>query len=309
MVTTVTLNASIDKAYFMENAIENGTVMRVGAVRNTAGGKGLNVARAVKACGEAVKATGMAGGYNGRYLLSLLDQDGVSHDFVEIQGETRSCINILDPQYSSTEYLEPGCQVTAQEELSFLERFPAIIAESQVVTISGSIPGGMQKDVYCRMILQAKAMGKQVILDTSGELLEQGMKALPTMIKPNQDELALLCRRRIESREEIVRCAVQLHKQGIPYIVISLGSDGALLVCDQGVIHGRPPKVQAVNTVGCGDSMVGAFAVALQRGYEPEELLRYGVAVATANALSPGTGDVKAGVCEKLLDQVTIEWM
>lgn len=307
MITTVTLNASIDKAYFMDEAIENGTVMRVCRVQNTAGGKGLNVARAAKACGEAVKATGMAGGYNGKYLLALLDKDGVSHDFVEIQGETRSCINILDPKYGSTEYLEPGCEITGEEERIFLERFPEMIADSEIVTISGSIPKGMHRDVYYRMIVQAKEMGKQVILDSSGELLEQGMRALPTMIKPNQDELALLFHRRIESRDEVIRCAQQLHKQGIPYVVISLGGDGALLVCENGVIHGKPPKVQVVNTVGCGDSMVGAFAVALRRGYAPEEMMRYAVAVATANALSPGTGDVKAGVYEELLDKVIIK--
>lgn len=309
MITTVTLNASIDKAYFMKESIENGTVMRVDTVRNTAGGKGLNVARAAKACGEAVKATGMVGGYNGKYLLSLLDKDGVPQEFVEIQGETRSCINILDPKYASTEYLEPGCAITEEEEAVFEERFPEIIADSEVVTISGSIPKGMKRDIYYRMILQAKELGKQVILDTSGDLLEQGMTALPTMIKPNQDEMALLFHRRIENREEVIQCAVDLHKRGIPYVVISLGGDGALLVCDKGIIHGKPPKVKVVNTVGCGDSMVGAFAVALKRGYEPEQMMRFAVAVATANALSPNTGDVKAAVYEELLDKVIIEWI
>ena len=101
MITTVTLNASIDKAYYMESSIENGTVMRVKAVHNSAGGKGLNVARAVRLCGEEVLATGLVGGYNGKYLEALLDKDGVSHDFVHIQGETRSCINILDEAYES----------------------------------------------------------------------------------------------------------------------------------------------------------------------------------------------------------------
>ena len=118
MITTVTLNASIDKAYYMESSIENGTVMRVKAVHNSAGGKGLNVARAVHLCGEEVLATGLVGGYNGKYLEALLDKDGVSHDFVHIQGETRSCINILDREYGSTEYLEPGFEVdesTAEE--------------------------------------------------------------------------------------------------------------------------------------------------------------------------------------------------
>ncbi len=307
MITTVTLNASIDKAYFMEKAIENGTVMRVGRVLNTAGGKGLNVARAAKACKEAVKATGMAGGYNGKYLLALLDKDGVPHDFVDIQGETRSCINILDPGYGSTEYLEPGCEITGQEEAQFLKRFPEIIADSEVVTISGSIPKGMQRDIYKQMIQQAKAGGRKVILDTSGDLLEYGLQACPTMVKPNQDEMELLLHKKIQGREEVIQCAKEIFGQGVEYVAISLGGDGALLVCKEGVFHGKPPKVEVVNTVGCGDSMVGAFAVALKRGMNPTEMLRFAIAVATSNALSPNTGDVRAEVYEPLLAKVSIE--
>lgn len=116
MITTVTLNASIDKAYHMTQKIENGTVMRVAETHNSAGRKGLNVARVVKLCGSDTKAAGFVGGYNGQYLESLLDADGISYEFEHINGETRSCINILDPGYGSTEYLEGGCEVTAEEE-------------------------------------------------------------------------------------------------------------------------------------------------------------------------------------------------
>ena len=117
MITTVTLNASIDKAYRMTQKVEYGTVMRVAETHNSAGGKGLNVARVVKLCGSDTKAAGLVGGYNGQYLESLLDADGISYEFEHIEGETRSCINILDPEYGSTEYLEPGCQVTPEEAL------------------------------------------------------------------------------------------------------------------------------------------------------------------------------------------------
>lgn len=306
MITTVTLNASIDKAYYMKKAIENGTVMRVSAVRNTAGGKGLNVARNIKLCGEQVLATGLVGGYNGKYLEFLLKRDEINYQFKHIQGETRSCINILDPEYSSTEYLEPGCEVSKEEEEAFLAYFPQIIRESDVVTISGSIPKGMSKDIYKRMIGQIKAAGKKVILDTSGELLECGIEAKPTMVKPNQDEIELLFQTKIESREQVIHYAEELHKKGIPYVVISLGGDGALLVCEKGIFQGKPPKVEVENTVGCGDSMVGAFAVALQRNYEPEEALRYAVSVATANAMSPNTGDFDPKNSEEIRGKIEI---
>ena len=140
MITTVTMNAALDKAYFMEKAIENGTVMRVSRCHTTAGGKGLNVARAIAICGGQVQATGLVGGFNGQYLESLLDQDKIPHQFGHVAGETRSCINILDPGYGSTEYLEPGFTVSPEEEQEFMERFPDIIRDSDVVTISGRLP-------------------------------------------------------------------------------------------------------------------------------------------------------------------------
>ena len=122
MITTITLNTSIDKAYFMENKIENGTVMRVGRVHNTAGGKGLNVARIVRLCGSEVLAGGFVGGFNGSYLTALLKEDGVPENFYHCSGETRSCINILDPGYGSTEYLEPGFEIRPEEWKEFKEK-------------------------------------------------------------------------------------------------------------------------------------------------------------------------------------------
>lgn len=306
MITTVTLNASIDKAYYMEKIIENGTVMRVAAVRNTAGGKGLNVARNVKLCGEKVHATGLVGGYNGKYLESLLKKDEITYEFEHIKGETRSCINILDPKYRSTEYLEPGCEVSEEEEESFLAHFPEIIKDSDVVTLSGSVPKGISKEIYRKLVELAKESGKQVILDTSGELLEHGMEGRPSMVKPNQDELELLFHTKIESREQVISYAKEIHAKGIPYVVISLGGEGALLVCDKGVFQGIPPKVEVENTVGCGDSMVAAFAVAFSRKYEPKEALAYAVSVATANAMSPNTGDFDPAVSEELKKNVQI---
>lgn len=304
MITTVTLNASIDKAYYMEKIIENGTVMRVAAVRNTAGGKGLNVARNVKLCGEKVHATGLVGGYNGKYLESLLKKDEITYEFEHIKGETRSCINILDPKYRSTEYLEPGCEVSEEEEESFLAHFPEIIKDSDVITLSGSVPKGISKEIYRKLVELAKESGKQVILDTSGELLEHGMEGRPSMVKPNQDELELLFHTKIESREQVISYAKEIHAKGIPYVVISLGGEGALLVCDKGVFQGIPPKVEVENTVGCGDSMVAAFAVAFSRKYEPKEALAYAVSVATANAMSPNTGDFDPAVSEELKKKV-----
>lgn len=306
MITTITMNASIDKAYFMDSIIENGTVMRVAQCRNTAGGKGLNVARAAARCGADVQASGMVGGFNGQYLESMLNADGIAHRFVHVAGETRSCINILDEKYGSTEYLEPGCEISPEEEADFMEKYPEIIKDSDVVTISGSIPKGMKKDIYGRMIAIAKEMGKKVLLDTSGENLRQGIKAKPTLVKPNQDEIEQLFDVKLHSVEEVISYAWKIYEQGIPYVVISLGGKGACMLCKDGLLQGQSPKIEAVNTVGCGDSMVGALAVAIERGDTPEKALQFAMAVAASNALSPNTGDVNPEIYEKLMDQAIV---
>ena len=307
MITTVTMNTSLDKAYFIKSRIVNGTVMRLDSCRTSAGGKGVNVARAAALCGAKVQATGLTGGFNGQQLEALLDKDGIAHQFVHIAGETRCCINILDQEYGSTEYLEPGCEVLADEEQQFMQRYPQIIRDSDVVTISGSLPQGMRKDIYGRMTAIARDMGKAVILDTSGEPLKQGIKSHPTMVKPNQDEIEQFFGIKIHNMQEVIRYAGKLWDMGIPYVVISLGKDGALLVSGDGIFRGRPPEVEAVNTVGCGDSMVGAFAAALERRYEAKEALRYAVSVASANAMSPNTGDFDPKNIERLTAQATVE--
>ena len=179
MITTVTLNASIDKAYVMERAIENGTVMRVKEVRNTAGGKGLNVAKVARICGADVQATGFAGGFNGQYLEDLARRSDVETRFFHVEGETRSCINILDPKYGSTEYLEPGFDVKAEDVDRFLEEFPSIIDGSSVVTMSGSAPRGVPADIYKKLTGIMKQAGIKVILDTSGSYLSESLSGCP----------------------------------------------------------------------------------------------------------------------------------
>lgn len=307
MITTVTLNVSVDKAYKIKGCVRPRTVSRVEECTNTAGGKGLNVARIAALCGEEVQAAGFAGGFNGGYVRKMLDEDGIQNQFTEVKSETRSCINILAEDGTSTEYLEPGAPVTEEEWQRFLQDFAKMTGSSSVITISGSAPQGLEAGCYKTLIEEVKRQGKQVILDTSGVYLEEGLKAVPTMIKPNQEELEALLGIRIQNREELIRAGKQLKSRGIPFVVISAGADGALLICEDGIYHGRPPKLEAVNPVGCGDSMVGAFAVAMSRSKTPEEALAFAVAVSAANAMNEGTGRFRREDMEQILGNVSVE--
>ena len=306
MITTITLNASIDKAYYLNGALKDGEVMRVDKCINTAGGKGLNVARVAKLLGEEVEATGLIGGHTGAYLEELLEQDGLKNEFVRIKSETRCCINILDTKIGSTEFLEPGAPIEAEDIPAFMKKYQELVKTSDVITISGSIPKGVDADIYAKMIRIAADAEKEVILDTSGETLREGIKAKPTMIKPNDEELEALLGISIKTKEQVIDAAKQLQQRGIPLVVISMGAEGALLVCDEGVYQGKPPKLEVVNTVGCGDSMIAAFAVALKRKLDKKECLKYAVAVSAANAMSPQTGNIETQVMESILKQVEL---
>ena len=308
MISTVTLNTSIDKAYQLGRPLVDGTVMRVETCIDNAGGKGLNAARAVATCGEQVLATGFVGGNNGRLLCELLDADGIEHDFVHIESETRCCVNVLEPDGRSTEFLEPGRPVGSEEVARMREKVTEIAARADVVTFNGSVPAGAGMDIYRELVSVVRAAGKPAILDTSGTLLVNSLEARPTMIKPNTDEIQAILGRKPESIDEIIDAAREVHEKcGIEKVVVSLGGEGSVMACDQGVFRGRAPKIDVVNPVGSGDTMVGAFAVAIARGMSVEEQLAYAMSCASANCLSASTGHFDMAVADELRASTSVE--
>ena len=307
MIATVTLNVAIDKAYVIER-LRDRTVMRVKTCSNTPGGKGLNVAKVAKLMGEEVLACGFAGGYNGKSVMHMLHGCGVPNRFVETKNETRCCINILSEEdLGSTEFLEPGAPVDEAELAQFTEEFREIIKIADVVTISGSVPKGVPEDYYSVLISLCHEHKVPVCLDTSGKLLEAGIRALPDLIKPNTDEIEDLLHVSAKNEAEIIAGAMRLHEMGIPYVVVSLGKEGALLVCREGVWKGIPPEIKTVNTVGCGDSMLAAFAVGLKKKLPPADMMREAVAVSAANALSMATGYFEKEDYAAILPGVRVE--
>ena len=285
MLLTVTLNAAIDKRYVVEN-YQTGEVNRVKACTYTPGGKGLNVSKPAAIAGARVVATGFLGGHAGHYIEEALAPFGIESAFY---------------------HLEPGFTVKEDDFSGFLDKFKKLLPDAGVVAISGSVPKGLNGSAYRRLVDICKAAGKHVILDTSGSLLTEGLKSLPTMIKPNLDEIRMLTGKSCGAWEEILAAAEQLHRDGIPYVAISLGGEGSLLVCDEGAFRARVPKIQAVNTVGCGDSMIAGLALGLGGGLAAPEMLRQASAISAAAALREETGYFLPADRDRLLPQIEIE--
>ena len=153
-----------------------------------------------------------------------------------------------------------------------------------------------------------RAAGKPAILDTSGALLVGSLPARPAMIKPNTDEIQAILGRKPESIDEIYAAAREVHETyGIEKVVVSLGGDGSVMACSEGVFRGRAPKIDVVNPVGSGDTMVGAFAVAMARGMAVEEQLAFAMACASANCLTPSTGHFDMAVADELRAGTSVE--
>ncbi len=307
MILTVTLNASIDKLYDVERLLP-GEVMRVKKVRNTAGGKGLNVSRVAALAGENVTATGFVGGHTGRMLEELITVPNITKRFVHVDGETRCCINVRESGGArSTEFLEPGSAVPPKKQQEFLELFEEQAARADLIVISGSMPRGIPAGFYRDLTELAQRAGKPVYLDAGGTPMALALETCPAFIKPNEEELCQLVGRRLDGGDELIRAAIMLHEKGIETVAVSLGAAGVLVAGKEGIYKGRPPRIRAVNTVGCGDSMVAGFAVSWLRGLPLPERIRYAVAVSAANAMTEETGSFRAEDLTRILPLVEVE--
>lgn len=306
MILTVTLNASIDKLYLVQSFAPR-TVMRVQEVRNTAGGKGMNVSRVAAKLGEDVTAMGFVGGHMGQYFESLITQPSIRKAFTQVSAELRSCINCWDlSRGESTECLEPGAPVTQMEVERFTQDFIAALPAADVVTLSGSAPKGVPADFYAKLVRLSREAGKCILLDASGDFLRQAVLAKPDFVKPNTDEIAQWVGFCPQTPEEHLRAVRLMRQSGITVAALSMGSQGVLVASPEGVFHGIPPRLTPQNTVGCGDSMVAGFAVGMARGLDIAEQIRLAVGVSAASALSLGTGDYDEGDLQAILPQVEI---
>lgn len=307
MITTVTMNAAIDKTYYLP-AFPHGKVSRVRQYLAAPGGKGINVAKVAAQLGAEVTASGIVGGMNGEIIKKQLDDMSIAHQFVAVEGESRLCLNIIDEETgSSTELLEPG-PVVDNQALDAMEQTIATLARtSKVVCISGSLPAGAPADYYIRLVGSAKKEGAYVILDASGDALRFGLQANPDMIKPNEEEVAALLGTGIRDEQELLRAMEDLLREyRMERVCVSLGGAGSLTVTSQGRYRAVTPPIQVVNTVGCGDSFVAGMAVSLLKQLPAEEGIAMAAAAGTANALSAMAGSVDPDTFRRLLGQVEI---
>lgn len=305
MITVLNLNPSVDKRYELENIVK-GKVIRAKSVENTAGGKGIHVANIVNILGENVIVTGFLGGTTGDFIKIKLKEMGIRSKFTMISKPTRECLSFMTRDLCQTEILEPGPEVNDIELCGFVKLYDKLIETSSIIVASGSIPKNVSENVYKDLIVKAQSNGKKFLLDTSGNLLRNGIEAIPFLIKPNKEELEMLTGHSILNDIDIINQMDILNKRGIKCVVVSMGSEGSLVNFEGNKYRVQIPKVEAINPVGSGDSFVGGFAVGLEKGYTIEKILALASACGTANAMESETGFIKKDLVMKLINQVKI---
>ena len=305
-IMTVTLNPAVDKTYTTQGVIV-GNVNRMRTVMRIAGGKGVNVTKILRQYGYEVAATGFLGGYSGRFIEEELEKRGAENRFIHVSGETRSNMNILADDGYVTEILEPGPVVSDSENKAFLQQYEALLEECGLVILSGSAAQGVDADIYETMIRRSKALSIPVYLDSSGENLRFGLRAKPQMIKPNWRELEYIMGRRIRNRTEIMEAAEILRNEGIPRVVVSMGSKGLISVSESGVFYAGVKGIVPVNTVGCGDSVTASYAMSHVLGETEQEAIIRACAISAANATTLESADIPLETAEELMNKIIVE--
>lgn len=306
MITTITLSPSIDKTIYTPKLALNDT-NRVISVEIDAGGKGINCSRMLKRLGAQTRAVALLGGVTGHFVSSILEREGIRLEMIQTGKPTRVCVCVEEATgMPPTTLNERGGPVEHQELVSLLEMTKDVSRESNYVVFGGSVPIGINDDIYRVLIDIAAAGGAKSVLDADGLALAEGIKAKPYMIKPNRDEVERLLDVEFESQSDAARAALTLSERGIELVVISLGRQGAIACYSGMVYYAVPPEVKVLSTVGSGDSMVAGMLCALDNGAGIEDALRLGCAAGAATAMSSGSDIGRKSDVDELIDQVKI---
>ena len=306
MILCLNLNAAIDKTVVV-SSFEINKIHRPESVIALAGGKGCNVARALKTLGETPVVSGWVGGYSGQFIENELHRESIQTDFIHTDFESRTCTSILDREKQTmTEIYEAG-EIVPLEKISELrDHLLKIIGKYKALTLSGSLPLGVPSDFYADLIEIARKRNVLTFLDASGDALRKGLEAGPFFIKPNETEAKSLLGITSSEPLDFAQAVAGISTRYKTNVLLSLGAEGAIASKADETFIVKNPRVDAKSAVGSGDCMLAGLVHGFLRGFSFEESIICGVAAGTANTLTIGAGQFKIEDFERLRSQVYI---
>jgi 1-phosphofructokinase family hexose kinase len=308
VIVCLAANPSIDKLFEVERLV-SGDIHRPIGFEQTAGGKGLNVARAAHALGADVRVVALLRGHAGKWLEETLSSEGVQGSFVWTHGENRSSLSVADRETAGlTEFYEHGSEVpsAAWPELAHAAlSFP----DASWLTISGSMPAGMEDTAYRDIVAEAREVGMRVALDAEEDRLRLALEARPDVVKVNASEAAGLLGMPTARRDEALAAAEKLRELagGDGHAgIVTRGADGVVLAAPDGALFEGVLYVRGRYPVGSGDAFLAGLVVGLDRDADQGDALRLALGAATANAELPGAGRLEPSRAEALAAQATV---
>jgi 6-phosphofructokinase 2 len=306
LISTITLNPSLDQHLTVDGLVVDGP-NRWSRLHHYAGGKGIDVSRAIHEMGGRTIAYGFIGGAVGRAVEIFLDEEGVPFSFTPVKGETRTNFIITDSKTGHQTRIDaPGPHITKDEFARFERKMQRIRPSPDLIVMGGSAPPGVPNNVYYAITKEAKKFGVRAILDADGQWLAEGIKAKPYLIKPNVREAAELLNRELPDEAAIIKAARDIAAMGVEIAVISRGKDGIIAATKDTVLKVVPPQVKVKSAVGAGDCTIAGFALRLAGEESLTKACRLAVALGTAAVLTPGTELARREDVLELLPQIKV---
>jgi 1-phosphofructokinase family hexose kinase len=309
MIITVTLNAAIDKSLSVPN-FRLGRRHRTVEQRTIAGGKGVNIARTLKALGQPVIATGFAGGATGTHIVEQLTEESILNDFVRIREESRTNTSVLDPTNGQqTEINERGPSVSEREVELFRDKLLYLARGAAIVVFAGSLPPGVEPDIYASLIGELEGMDVTTVIDTDGEPLRQAVRAEPDVVSPNMLEAEELVGHEFSGETERSLVVREIAALGAREAIMTL-PDGCFA---QVLVDGQPRLKRArieprepIAKSGSGDAFLAGYLAARYEGRAPDQCLRFGVACGAESTGRLGAALIDPREARRLMGDVEL---
>ena len=310
MILTVTLNAALDRTLTVPN-FQRGQRHRASHALTLAGGKGINIARALKRLEVPVVATGLAGGRNGTRIVEELTAEAILNDFVRIVDESRTSTAVVDPTSNTyTEINEWGPLVSDAELEMLLDKLRYLARGADMVVFAGTLPRGVDPGFYGEAIRDLNRRGVHTAVDSEGQPLRLGIEAEPFLVSPNQREAESIVGQEFHEEQDFAIALRDLAELGARNVLITHEEGCYALLRGE---RGRPkryratvPRVEPVSAVGAGDTLLAGFVAGLVEKAAPEETLRNAVAAGTASTLEVGAGRLDPKEIHRLAASVQV---
>jgi 1-phosphofructokinase/tagatose 6-phosphate kinase len=309
LIVTVTLNAAIDRTLSVPN-FQLGQRHRASQGLTLAGGKGINVARALKRLDVPVVATGLAGGRTGTRIVEELTSEAILNDFVRIADESRTSTAVVDPTSAKfTEINEWGPQVSEEELAMLLDKISYLARGADMVVFAGTLPRAVDESFYANAIRDLNRRNVRAVLDSEGQPLRLGVEAEPCLVTPNQREAEGLVGQEFSDDEDYLMALDRIADMGARNVLVTAEARSFGLFREERkrlVFRAGAPELEPMSAVGSGDVLLAAFLAARVSEKSLEESLRLAVAAGAASTLEVGAGRFEPREASRLVGSIEV---